>query len=407
VVPAPLDDIRVIESSNWVAAPSAGAILADLGADVIKIEPLRGDAMRGMFRPARSADGNSTIDTGFHVDNRGKRSIAIAVDQPEGADLVKRLISSAHIFSTNLLPERQVRYGLDPETIFKVNPRIVHATMSGFGLVGPDATRPGFDVTAFFGRGSIIESMTDPHESAPYPRPGQGDHVAGLAFLSAILAGLRLAERTGQGQVVDANLFSSATWTMATDLSAVLVDGRAPTKRDRHHAVSALANRYRCADDRWLVLNMPDAAWWVKFCAFAQREELIDDPRFSTPKERHDNMPALVDIFDEIFARRTLAEWSTLLDDAKLIWGPASSVTELAQDPQASAIGLFPEIEFREQPMRTVAAPLNIRGADVRPRGAGPSVGQHTVEILTSIGLDRAEIDALSAANVVLVPRES
>jgi crotonobetainyl-CoA:carnitine CoA-transferase CaiB-like acyl-CoA transferase len=142
-VPAPLEDIRVIESSNWVAAPSAGAILADLGADVIKIEPLRGDAMRGMFRPARSADGHSTIDTGFHVDNRGKRSIAIAVDRPEGTELVKRLISSANIFATNLLPERQARYGLDAETIFKVNPRVVHATMSGFGLIEPDASRPG------------------------------------------------------------------------------------------------------------------------------------------------------------------------------------------------------------------------------------------------------------------------
>jgi crotonobetainyl-CoA:carnitine CoA-transferase CaiB-like acyl-CoA transferase len=403
-VPAPLEDVRVIESSNWVAAPSAGAILADLGADVIKIEPLRGDAMRGMFRPARAADGQSTIDTGFHVDNRGKRSIAIAVDRPEGAELVKRLISGSNIFATNLLPERQARYGLDPETVFKVNPRVVHATMSGYGLVGPDASRPGFDVTAFFGRGSVIESMTDPHESAPYPRPGQGDHVAGLAFLSAILAALRLAERTGQGQVVDVNLFSAATWTMATDVSAVLVDGRAPTKRDRHHAVSALANRYRCADERWLFLNMPDAAWWTKFCAVAHVEDLIDDPRFSTPKERHDNMPALVDIFDEIFARRTLVEWAKILDDAKLIWGPASSLTELAQDPQAAAISLFPEIEFHEQLIRTVGAPLNIRDADVRPRGAGPNVGEHTVEILTSLGLDRAEIDALANDGVVLVP---
>lgn len=402
-MPAPLEDVRVIEAGNWVAAPSAGAILADLGADVIKIEPLRGDAMRGMFRPARSIDGRS-IDAAFHVDNRGKRSIAVAVDLPEGANLVRRLISSADVFLTNLLPERQARYGLDPKATFDINPRVVHATLTGYGLVGLDATRPGFDVTAFFGRGSVIESMTEPGQTAPYPRPGQGDHVAGLALLSGILAALRLADKTGHGQVVDVNLFASATWTMATDLSAVLVDGREPTKRDRNHSVSALANRYRCLDDRWLFLNMPDAEWWTKFCMAANLEYLLDDPRFGTPKERHDHMPDLVEILDELFATRTLQQWARLLDDAELIWGPAATLTELAKDPQAVSIDLFPEIDLQDQSIRTVASPLNIHNANVRPRGAAPDIGQHTREILTSLGLDDTEIDALAAARVVMIP---
>jgi len=402
-----LDDIRVIEAGNWVAAPSAGAILADLGADVIKIEPLAGDAMRGMFRPARSADGKSTIDAAFHVDNRGKRSIAIAIDQPDGARLAKRLIAGADIFLTNLLPDRQTRFGLDPSSTLEANPRLVHATLTGYGTTGPDASRPGFDVTAFFGRGSVIDSMTDPGQTAPYPRPGQGDHVAGLALLSGILAALRLVERTGLGQVVEVNLFGAAAWTMATDLSSVLADGRAPSKRDRRHSVTALANRYQCSDGRWLFLNMPDAPWWSRFCAELDLGSLFDDPRFQSSKSRHENMPDLIDSLDRLFSERPMREWAQILDDAKLIWGPAATLVELADDPQAAATALFPSIELPEQPIRTVAAPLDISDANVRPRGAAPNIGQHTFEILTSIGLSPEEIADLAVAGVVLTSDHS
>ncbi len=406
-MPAPLDDIRVIEAGNWVAAPSAGAILADLGADVVKIEPLRGDAMRGMFRPARSADGKSTIDAAFHVDNRGKRSIAIAIDQPEGAELVRRLIAHADIFLTNLLPERQMRFGLDPKSAFEANPRVVHATLTGFGTSGPDASRPGFDVTAFFGRGSIIDSMTDPGQTAPYPRPGQGDHVAGLALVSGILAALRLVERSGRGQTVEVNLFGAAAWTMATDLSSVLADGRAPTKRDRRHSITALANRYQCSDGRWLFLNMPDAMWWSRFCTALDLGSLSDDPRFQSSKSRLENMPDLIDALDRLFSERPLGQWAEVLDDARLIWGPAATLVELAGDPQAAAIGLFPSIELPEQQLRTVAAPLDIKEANVRPRGAAPGIGQHTLEVLTSVGLSPREVNALVTAGVVATRDEA
>src|ERR1700722_969058 len=258
----PLDGINVIEVANWVAAPSACAMMSDLGASVVKIEPLQGDAMRDMFRPARSLRRQGTIDTGFHLDNRGKRSVAIAIDKLEGAELVRRLVAGADVFVTNLMPERQVRFGLDETAIHNVNSRIVHATLTGYGTVGPDANRAGFDVTAFFGRGAVIESMATQGQDAPYPRPGQGDHIAGLSLLAAVLSALRLVERTGVGQVVNASLFGTSAWTMSTDLSAVLVDGREPTKRDRRHMTSALANRYLCQDGRWIMLNMPDAQCW-------------------------------------------------------------------------------------------------------------------------------------------------
>ena len=401
---APLTDVRVVELTNWMAAPSAGAVFADMGADVVKVEPLRGDAVRGLIRPPKVPEGMPKIDYSFTVDNRGKKSVAVAIDRPEGAELVRRLAGGADVFLCNLLPQRQQRYGLDPETLHGVNPRLVHATLTGYGLAGPDAGRPGYDVTTFFGRGAVTDSMTEPGGVAPMPRPAQGDHAAGLALVAAILAALRLAERTGQGQVVDVSLLATATWTMATDLSAVLVDGRQPSKRDRHHLITPLSNRFPCGDGRWIVLNMPEVHWWPRFCEAVGRTEWLEDPRFDTPKGRFDNMPELVGLIDEVFATKALHEWGRIFDEAGLIWGPAATLVELSQDPQAHAAGFFPEVEHPDGRFRTVAAPLRIQGADVGPRGPAPEVGQHTAEVLTAAGLAPEEVSALAAAGVVGPP---
>jgi crotonobetainyl-CoA:carnitine CoA-transferase CaiB-like acyl-CoA transferase len=394
----PLDDIRVVEISSWMAAPSAGAILADMGADVVKVEPLTGDPVRNMSRKAKDAP---DIDHPFHVDNRGKRSIAVALDRPEGAEIVRRLTERADVFLCNLLPHRQERYGLDAATLHARNPRLVHATLSGYGLAGPDARRPGYDVTAFFGRGAITDSMTEPGGVAPQPRPAQGDHTTGIAMVAGILAALRVAERTGKGTVVDVSLFATAAWTMATDLAPTLVDGRPVTKRDRHHLITPLANRFRCADDRWIILNMPEARWWEPFCKTIERPDLLEDERFATVKGRFDHMPEIIDTIDQVMATRTLAEWGRIFDEAGLIWGPAASIDELTRDPQAEAIGLFPTVEHPEGDFRTVAAPVKVVGADIRPRGPAPTVGQDTATVLAELGYGDDQVKALAKDGVI------
>lgn len=387
--------------TSWMAAPSAAAVLADLGADVVKVEPLNGDAARGMIRPPKIPEGMPKIDYSFQVDNRGKRSVAIAVDRPEGAQLVTRLVERADVFICNLLPHRQQRYQLDPQSLFAVSPRLVHATLTGYGLTGPDAQRPGYDVTAFFGRGAITDSLTEPGGVAPMPRPAQGDHVAGLALVAGILAALRLVDQTGEGQAIDVSLLGTAAWTMATDLSAPLIDGRQPTKRGRNRLISALANRFRTGDDRWIVLNMPEPRWWKPFVEAVGRPEWVEDPRFDTVKSRFDNMPELIAEIDAIFATRTLEEWGRTFDEAGLIWGPASTLAELASDPQAEANGVFPTVQHPGGTFRTVGVPFNIHGADVGPRGPAPDVGQHTTEVLTEAGLTEGEVAALGAAGIV------
>jgi crotonobetainyl-CoA:carnitine CoA-transferase CaiB-like acyl-CoA transferase len=395
-----LEGVRVIELAGWMAAPGAAAMMADLGADVVKVEPLRGDAMRGAIRQPEVTD-RPPIDAAFQHDNRGKRGIAVAVNKPEGADLVRRLAAGADVFLCNLLPRRQAKYGLDSASLFALNPRLVHATLTGYGVTGPDVERAGYDITAYFGRGGIIDSMTEPGNQAPRIRPAVGDHSAALALFASILAALRLVERTGEGQVVDVSLLQAAAWTMSADLSATLVDGVNPPRTGRRSRNHALHGAYRCADDRWILLFMPEPKWWPLFCNAVGHPEWIDDERFVDIPTRRANMSVLTDLMDPLFAERTLAEWGELFDAEGFIWGPGSTIADFAADPQAEAVGLFPTIDHPDGAFRTIGAPLSISGADVRPRGPAPEIGEHSTAVLTELGVDGAELAQLVASGIV------
>jgi len=404
-VVAPLQGIRVVELAGWMAAPGAAAMLADLGADVIKVEPPRGDPMRQATRQPRMPEGAPPLDASFLMDNRGKRGVAIAVNRPEGADLVRRLASAADVFVNNLLTARQRRFGLDPDALLALNGRLVHATLTGYGLEGPDAQRPGYDLTGFFGRGGITHLSAEPGSQAPRVRPAQGDHTAALALVSAILAALRLVDATGEGQVVDVSLYATAAWTMGTDLSATLIDGEDPQMLGRRGRPHALHGSFRTADERWILLFMPEPHWWPRFCDTVERPEWTEDPRFATLAGRAEHMSELTDLMDEVFMSRPLADWARRFDEAELIWGPGSTAAEIAADPQAQAVGLFPAITHPAAGrVRTVGIPVGIRDADIGPRGPGPEIGQHTREVLAEIGVEPEEIVALAAAGVLGPP---
>jgi crotonobetainyl-CoA:carnitine CoA-transferase CaiB-like acyl-CoA transferase len=402
-VSAPLEDITIVEVDNYMAAPSTGAILADLGATVIKVEPPSGDPMRGIGRPAKIDGPLKGYDFGFDVDNRGKLSIAVALDTPEGARIVRGLVKEAQVFLCNLLPHRQQRFGLDPETLMGVNPKLVHATLTGYGTDGPDALRPGYDVTAFFGRSGIYDAMRDGDDGeVPMARPAQGDHTTGLALLGGILAALRLAERTGQGQVIETSLYESAIWTQATDFGVTAVDLAPVRRRARHEMLTPMANRYPCGDGKWVVLNTLGGNAFERFCEAVGRDEWLDDERFADPSSRYRNMPELVRLMDELLLTKTRDEWGRIFDEANLVWGPVLTLDEVASDPQANAIDMFPEIEHPELgSYRSVRAPMRIRGASVRPRGPAPALGQHTRAVLNRAGFGDEVIDELVRQGVL------
>jgi len=400
---APLEGITIVEVDNYMAAPSAGAILADLGARVVKVEPLSGDPMRGIGRPAKIEGPLKGYDFGFDVDNRGKRSIAVALDTAAGSQVVQQLVRSAQIFLCNLLPQRQAKFGLDPETLMRINPALVHATLTGYGSNGPDALRPGYDVTAFFGRSGLYDAMREGDDGdVPMARPAQGDHTTGLALLGAILAALRLAERTGEGQVVETSLYETAIWTQASDFGVTAVDRASVRRRSRHQQLAPAANRYPCGDGKWIVLNTMGGSAFDKLCDALGANAWLTDERFKDASSRYRNMAELVDAIDAILLTRSRDEWGVAFDRAGLIWGPVLTLDEVANDGQAEAIGMFPEIEHEELGRyRSVRIPMRFRDADVRPRGPAPRLGQHTLEVLREAGVGADEIERLIAEGAV------
>lgn len=401
---APLDDLTVITVESYMAVPSASCVLADLGASVIKVEPPTGDPNRGMSRTPKVDDPIRDLDCQFDVDNRGKRSISVALDTEAGQALVHKLVSRAHVFMCNLLPVRQQRFQLDPESLLAVNPTLVHATLTGYGTTGPDAWRPGYDVTAFFGRSGLYDASRE-GDAGPVPmaRPAQGDHTAGLALSNAILAGLRMAERSGEGQVVETSLFETAIWTQATDFATTAIDRAPVRRRSRHTQLTPMGNRYPCGDGKWVVIHMVDADAWPRLCQAIGREAWLEDERYQTAKDRYQRMPELVDMVDAALAERGRDEWGEIFDKMGVIWGPVLSLDETAVDAQAHAIGMFPEMEHPEYgTYRTVNTPFRIHTADVGPRWPSRVAGADTTAVAAECGYSEEEIQQLLNSGAIV-----
>lgn len=398
----PLDDITVLEIANWVAAPSAGALMADMGADVIKVEPLIGDSMRGKLRQPALPEGTPTTDIPFQLDNRGKRSIAVDLNNPDGGALVRSLAAKADVVITNLLPARLSKYGLAADQLMATNPALIYAVVTGYGTEGDDADRIAFDLTAFFARGAIMSLVGEPGEPPPAFRPGQGDHPTGLSLLSGILAALRVRDRTGEGQVVETALMRTAAWTIGCDVSAALVDRKQPTKRGRNQAISPMGTRYECADGVWVNLSAMDPRQWTGFCQAIDRPELIDDPRFATPVDRFKNAEEIIGILDAHFATEPYEHWAPRLDQSGIIWGRVAELPDLVDDPQARAIGMFAEIDHPVAGrFETLAAPFTLSASQVSVRGPAPEIGEHTAQVLSEFGVGDDDIATLTKNGVI------
>jgi crotonobetainyl-CoA:carnitine CoA-transferase CaiB-like acyl-CoA transferase len=403
-VRAPLEDITVVEIDNWMAAPSAAAIMADMGARVIKIEPLTGDPMRSSGRPPKIDDvALKAYDFQFDVDNRGKESICVDLTKPEGIDLVHKLVESADIFLCNLLAQRQAKYRLDPKTLLALNTKLVHATLTGYGTTGPEAWRPGFDVTAFFGRSGLYDSMREGADGiVPMARPAQGDHTTGLALFGSIMAALRVADKTGEGQVVETSLYEAAVWTQATDYAVTTMDHAPVRQRSREQLFLPTANRYPCGDGKWVVFNMPETRYWPMFCKAIEKPEWLEDERLIDVRSRFRLMNELVPLIDEALAAKTRDEWGKIFDQAGLIWGPVLALHEVAADAQAEAINLFPELNHEALgPYRTVNIPMRFANTEVKPRHRAPTLGENTRATLKAAGFDDKTLDQLAEKGVI------
>ena len=398
----PLGDLRVVEVANFVAVPAAGAMLADLGAEVVKVEVPDGEIYR-KGRPAyMGLESDFPESPAFQMDNRGKRSIALDLTLPAVRKALSRVIESADVVLTNLLPERRTKYGLDHETLLERFPRLVVGAISGYGLGGPRENEPSFDYTAYWARGGLMDMMRDEGLPPSMLRPGMGDHAAASNLVAGILAALRERDRTGRGTFVDVSLHNTALHILGTDAATALVVGKSPNRHDRKKPMNPLWNSYPVGgeageEDRWLMLCMvePDRYWGV-FSEAIGRADLLTDERFDDAWKRTTNAADMVVELERTFAKKTLAEWEKILTEARLIWAPVRRVHEVAEDPTIRAHGNFHEIEHDEAGVfETVSAPIHIRGHERKRREAAAPLGAHTREVLAEAGLTDGEIEEI------------
>ena len=397
-----LEGIRVVEYATYMAAPGAGGILSDWGADVIKIEPPGGDPIRQFFRTIGTDIEDNPV---FDFDNRGKKSIVIDTSKPEGQALIRDMVSGADVFLTNVRPGGLARSGLDHESLQVLNPRLVYCSLTGYGLEGPDADRPGFDIASFWSRTGVA-SLTIPKGGEPFPlRTAFGDHTTSIAAAAGICAALVEAQRTGKGRLVESSLFRTALYALGSDFAIQLFFGRVASTKARHEQTVPITNFFRTGDGHWIcIVSRQGNTDWAPLCRVINRPELADDPRYNNAKGRRAHMAEVVDILDTGFGQFDRTELAARLDAESIAWAPVQTLAEVAADPQARAAGAIVETPSAKKDGSSYpapASPVRFPGADDGPKGPSPSAGEHTREVLKALGRSPDDIEALFSSGIV------
>jgi len=399
-MPGPLAGIRVVEIGFWVAGPAAAGILADWGADVIKIEPPDGDPFRGLFTVAAGID--VPMNPPFELDNRGKRSISLDLGSAEGQAIARKLIGRADVFVSNVRLGGLQRMGLAYEKLRQENPGLVYCNVSGYGPEGDDRDRAAYDVGAFWSRGGVGLSLVPPGGEPPQQRGAMGDHVTAVSAVSAICAALLARQRTGQGQFVTTSLLRNGLYMMGWDANIRLRFGFLDPPYDRFTVPNPLVNSYRSADGRWFwLLGLQGDRHWPDLIRAIERPDLRNDPRFVDIRVRRVNAPEIVRILDDVFAQRSLEEWGRIFDREDVWWAATQTIDEAVCDPQLRANGGVVQVPVAEGEADMLASPSDFHGTPWRPRGMVPELGQHTEEVLLELGYDWEAIGKLKESGIL------
>jgi len=400
----PLEGIRVLEVAQWWFVPSAGAVLADWGADVVKIEhPETGDPQRGLITSGLIPKGGFNFM--WEQPNRGKRSVTVDLATADGKELLYKLAATSDVFLTSFLPDARQKLEIDVEHIRRHSPRIVYARGSGQGVRGPDAGKGGFDGASFWARGSLGHTFTGSIADPDAPlmqRPAFGDGIGGMSIAGGIAAALLRRERSDEVPVVDISLLATACWVLAPDITASPSYGALFGRMDRTGTPNPLTNNYKTSDDRWISIIMLQAdRYWPDFCRHLERPDLIDDERFADMIARSENRRECVAELDAVFATRTLDEWREKLETMEGVWAPFQTPLEIHEDRQVKANGYLPEVTGGDgSQFKLCSSPVQFDEAPTA-LSAAPEHGQHTEEVLLELGLTWEEIARLKEAGAV------
>jgi len=381
-----LDGVKVVELGVWIAGPAAGGVLADWGADVVKIEPPEGDPSRQF---GKMLGDDLPYNPVFELDNRGKRSVVLDLRSAHGREAMERLLARADVFVTNTRVAALARLDLDPTAVRQRHTRLIYGIITGYGLRGPDADRPGYDVGAFWARSTLASSVVPKGVLPPPIRGGFGDHVTGMTLAGGISAALFDRQRTGHGHLVSTSLLRAGIYCAGWDLGILLRFGRLQSTRLRHESTTPLINCYAASDGNgfWL-LGLESDRHWPGLVAALERPHLSADERFARAADRMANAEALIAELDVAFAAEPMDHWAERFAAHDVWWAPINNPRTVLDDPQVEASGAFVEMPVPDdgEPYRAVASPIDVDDHPHRP-GPVPTLGEHTAEVLTELGM--------------------
>ncbi|MDR0916021.1 MAG: CoA transferase [Oscillospiraceae bacterium] len=398
----PLEGIKVVEMSTFIAVPATARFFAEFGADVIKIEPKSGDLVR-FNGVSEGRLGDPYENTTFDLENAHKRGIVLNLKDPKGIEALFRLLDNTDIFVTNWRPQALAKLGLDYESLKDRFPKLVYGSLTGYGEVGPDKDLPGYDFTAFWGRsgllGSLYQEGTEPNNLIP----GIGDHTAGLNLAAGCMVALYKAKLTGVGDKVSVNLLHSAIFAQGIYIQAAQYEGLGHTyPMSRLEADNPFNNVYKTRDGRFIQLSMPPFdQFYPRFMPLIDRADLVGEEKYKINNimEQHLNREFIA-ILDEQIAKKDAADWAEIFVREDIPFAIAQVWEEVLVDPQAWAIGAFETVDYPSQPRTMVRQPITIDGVDKLPYTKAPQLGADSEAVLRELGYTDAELAEMKANKV-------
>jgi crotonobetainyl-CoA:carnitine CoA-transferase CaiB-like acyl-CoA transferase len=391
--------LKVVDLASFIAGPGAAVILSDFGADVIKVEPPKGELWRiGNKIPPQPFAKDAYQ---WHLNNRNKRGITLDLKSPDARNVLERLVKWADVLIVNTPHPAREKLKLSYDDVAQWNPRLIYADVTGYGDNGPDTNLPGFDLTAYWSRSGLLSLTRDAGAPPTWPFAGTGDSPTAVGLFSAIVTGLYRRERTGKGSYVTTSLLASGVWSASVAISAALAGAKFAPQHDRKNPANAAMNVYKSSDDVWFVLvTTPD-----KIPALATgigRADLLKDPRFADPAKLAANMRQLTAIVDETFSSQPMAHWREVLDKAHIPYGLVRDPIDVIKDPQLHANNIVVPLEGAGENMKlTVSSPIQVHGVTKVSAKRAPDLGEHNDEVLKELGFDTKEIERLRAGGVI------